>query len=286
MASADNTVDNNNMAIQLYEPPQVGETAAAAAASNPTNAVDSTTANPSDSSNTISNNNNNADSTTGWKWRWPDIRNEEGRRSSLLLDVKRGLIEQIWTTLEVKMLDRFRASCFGAYLHYPKNLVPSAVMHLMISQQVIKEGAEEDELWFLVGDKFVRLSKYEYALVTGLRFGPTNFDPNADCECSEEGVFRKFVDPENKYGKKGAPYTDVLKLFKKPPRVLRRSPQDLLKIAKVLFVHGYFYAIDTRTNIAKWLWVLVEDEKEWEKFPWGAYSFQIFIMRMKNLKAH
>ncbi|KAL3649445.1 hypothetical protein CASFOL_005848 [Castilleja foliolosa] len=285
MASADNTVDNNNMAIQLYEPPQVGETAAAAAASNPTNAVDSTTANPSDSSNTISNNNNNADSTTGWKWRWPDIRNEEGRRSSLLLDVKRGLIEQIWTTLEVKMLDRFRASCFGAYLHYPKNLVPSAVMHLMISQQVIKEGAEEDELWFLMGDKFVRLSKYEYALVTGLRFGPTNFDPNADCECSEEDVFRKFVDPENKYGKKGAPYTDVLKLFKKPPRVLRRSPQDLLKIAKVLFVHGYFYAIDTRTNIAKWLWVLVEDEKEWEKFPWGAYSFQIFIMRMKNLKA-
>ncbi|KAL3650879.1 hypothetical protein CASFOL_007282 [Castilleja foliolosa] len=218
MASADNTVDNNNMAIQLYEHPQVGETAAAAD-SNPTNAVDSTTANPSDSSNTISNNNNNADSTTGWKWRWPNIRNEEGRRSSLLLDVKRGLIEQIWTTLEVKVLDRFRASCFGAYLNYPNNLVPSAVMHLMISQQVIKEGAEEDELWFLVGDKFVRLSKYEYALVTGLRFGPTNFDPNADCECSEEGVFRKFVDPENKYGKKGAPYTDVLKLFKKPPRV-------------------------------------------------------------------
>ncbi|KAL3652709.1 hypothetical protein CASFOL_002390 [Castilleja foliolosa] len=96
MASADNTVDNNNMAIQLYEPPQVGETAAAAA-SNPTNAVDPTTANPSDSSTTISNNNNNnnADSTTGWKWRWPDIRNEEGRRSSLLLDVKRGLIEQM-----------------------------------------------------------------------------------------------------------------------------------------------------------------------------------------------
>ncbi|KAL3634061.1 hypothetical protein CASFOL_021115 [Castilleja foliolosa] len=283
MASADNTVDNNNMAIQLYEPPQVGETAAA---SNPTNAVDPTTANPSDSSTTISNNNNNnADSTTSWKWRWPDIRNEEGRRSSLLLDVKRGLIEQIWTTLEVKMLDRFRASCFGAYLHYPKNQVPSAVMHLMISQQVIKEGAEEDELWFLVGDKFVRLSKYEYALVTGLRFGPTNFDPNADCECSKEGVFRKFVDPDNKYGKKGAPYTDVLKLFKKTHRALRRSPEDLLKIAKVLFVHGYFYAIDTRTNIAKWLWVLVEDENEWEKFPWGAYSFQIFIMRMKNLKA-
>ncbi|KAL3627222.1 hypothetical protein CASFOL_028585 [Castilleja foliolosa] len=117
MASADNTVDNNNMMIQLYQPPQVGETAAA---SNLTNAVDSTPANPADSSTTIFDN-NNADSTTGWKWMWPDIRNDEGRRSSLLLDVKRDLIEQIWTTLGEKMLDRFCASCFGAYLHYPKN---------------------------------------------------------------------------------------------------------------------------------------------------------------------
>ncbi|KAL3646923.1 hypothetical protein CASFOL_009467 [Castilleja foliolosa] len=182
MASADNTVDNNNMVIQLYQPPQVGETAAAAA--NPTNAVDSTPANSTDSSTTIFDN-NNADSTTGWKWMWPDIRNDEGRRSSLLLDVNRDLIEQIWTSLGKQMLDRFHASCFGAYLHCPKNQVPCAVMHLMISQQVIKEGAEVDELWFLVGDKFVRLSKYEYALVTGLRFGPTNFDPNADCDCSK-----------------------------------------------------------------------------------------------------
>ncbi|KAL3627237.1 hypothetical protein CASFOL_028600 [Castilleja foliolosa] len=218
MASADNTVDNNNTMIQLYQPPQVGETAAAAAsASNPTNTVDSTPENPADSSTTIFDN-NNADSTTGWKWMWPDIRNDEGRRISLLLDVKRSLIEQIWTTLGEKMLDRFRASCFGAYLHYPKNQVPSAVMHLMILQQVIKEGAEEDELWFLVGDKFVRLSKYEYALVTGLRFEPTNFDPNADSDCSKEGVYRKFVDPENNYGKKGAPYIDVLNLFKKSPK--------------------------------------------------------------------
>ncbi|KAL3619677.1 hypothetical protein CASFOL_034589 [Castilleja foliolosa] len=259
MASADNTVDNNNMMIQLYRPPQVGETAAAAA-SNPTNTVDSTPENPADSSTTISDN-NNADSTTGWKWMWPDIRNDEGRRSSLLLDVKRDLIEQIWTTLGEKMLDRFRASCFGAYLHYPKNQVPSAVMHLMITQQVIKEA------------------------MVPCGFGPTNFDLNADSNCSKEGVYKKFVDPENNYGKKGALCTDVLNLFKKPPKALRRSPEDLLKIAKVLFVHGYFYAIDKWTNIAKWLWVLVEDENEWETFPWGAYSFQIFIMRMKNLKA-
>ncbi|KAL3633877.1 hypothetical protein CASFOL_022639 [Castilleja foliolosa] len=205
MASADNTVNNNNMEIQVYQPPQVGETAAAA---NPRNAADSTPTNTADSSTTISDN-NNADSTTGWKWMWPNLRIAEGKRSSLLLDVKKELPTEFSKGLGSQMLQLFCENCFGAYLQYPKTQVPSAVMHLMLSQQVIKEGAEEDELWFLVGDKFVRFSKYEYALVTGLRFGTSNFDPNAISRCPKKGVFMKFVDPENKYGKKGAPYDDV-----------------------------------------------------------------------------
>ncbi|KAL3656086.1 hypothetical protein CASFOL_000482 [Castilleja foliolosa] len=269
------------MEIQVYQPPQVGETAAAA---NPTNAADSTPTNTTDSSTTISDN-NNADSTTGWKWMWPNLRIAEGRRSSLLLDVKKELPTEFSKGLGSQMLQHFRESCFEAYLQYPKTQVPSAVMHLMLSQQVIKEGAEEDELWFLVGDKFVRFSKYEYALVTGLRFGTTNFDPNAISRCPKKGVFRKFVDPENKYGKKGAPYDDVLDLFKKPPKALRRSPEELLKIAKVLFVHGFLVGVDKWNIIANWLCVLVEREDEWETFPWGAYSFQILILRLKNVKA-
>ncbi|KAL3621841.1 hypothetical protein CASFOL_034327 [Castilleja foliolosa] len=163
MASA----DNNNMAIEVYQPSQVGETDAA----NPTIAADANSANAADSTTTISDN-NNADSMTG------------------------------------------------------------TVMHLMLSQQVIKEGADEDELWFLVGDKFVRFSKYEYALVTGLRFGPTSFAPNEDCDIPTEGVHRKFIDPGNNFSKKGAKYVFVLELFKNPPRDLKKSRESLLKIAK------------------------------------------------------
>ncbi|KAL3651596.1 hypothetical protein CASFOL_004598 [Castilleja foliolosa] len=108
-------------------------------------------------------------------------------------------------------------------------------IHLMLSQQVIKEGADEDELWFLVGDKFVRFSKYEYALVTGLRFGLTNFDPNEDYEIQTNGVYRKFIDPENEFGKKGAEYEFVFQWFKKAPKN-KKTLASLLKIAKVLFI--------------------------------------------------
>ncbi|KAL3622981.1 hypothetical protein CASFOL_031797 [Castilleja foliolosa] len=128
------------------------------------------------------------------------------------------------------------------------------------AQQVIKEGTDEDELWFLVGDKFVRFSKYEYALVTGLRFGPTDFDSNADCDIPTEGVYRTFIDPQNEFKKNGAKYTSVL------------------------FVHGFFVSIDKRYRIANWLWALVEETEKWETFPWGAYLFQILMYRMKNAK--
>ncbi|KAL3652157.1 hypothetical protein CASFOL_001838 [Castilleja foliolosa] len=229
MASA----DNNNMAIEVYQPSQVGETDAAnpTNAVNPTIAADSNPANAADSTTTISNN-NNVDSTTGREWRWPEIRFPElKKKTSILLDVRTESIKEFQNRLGDRNLDLFRESCFGAYLNYPKNQVIGTVMHLMLSQQVIKEGADEDELWFLVGDKFVRFSKYEYALVTGLRFGPTSFDPNEDCDIPTEGVYRKFIDPENKFSRKGAEYGD-----------------------------------------------------KWETFPWGAYTFQILMMRMKNAK--
>ncbi|KAL3625720.1 hypothetical protein CASFOL_030249 [Castilleja foliolosa] len=281
--------DNNNMEIELYRPSQVGETDAAnpTNAENPTNSTTANSANAAELSTTISDNENaDADSTTGWKWKWPKVRNLAGKKASILLDVKTDVIQDINNRLGKQTLERFRESCFGAYLHYPRSQVPATVMHLMLRQQVIKEGADEDELWFLVGDTFVRFSKYEYALVTGLRFGPTNFDPNADNEIRKDGVYRKFIDPHNKFSKKGAKYTFVLNLFNNPPKELRRSKEreSLLKIAKVLFVHGFLVAIDTRYRIANWVWSLVENENECETFPWVAYSFQILMYRMKNAK--
>ncbi|KAL3651453.1 hypothetical protein CASFOL_004455 [Castilleja foliolosa] len=189
----------------------------------------------------------------GWEWRYPKIRFPEFKQTSILLEVRTELIEEFHNKLGSTELALFRESCSGAYLDYPKKQIPGTAMHLMLSQQVIREGADEDELWFLVGDKFVRFSKYEYALVTGLRFGPTNFDPNEDYKIRTEGVYKEFIDPKNEFGKKGAEYEFVFQWFKKAPKNKKTRP-SLLKIAKVLFVHGFFYAIGKRQRIANWLW--------------------------------
>ncbi|KAL3637708.1 hypothetical protein CASFOL_018156 [Castilleja foliolosa] len=226
--------DNNNMEIELYEPSQVGETDLAnpTNAGNPTNSANANSANAAELSTTISDNQNaDADSTmsfdTGWKWMWPKVRNPAGKKTSIVLDVKTDVIQYINNRLGKQTLERFRESCFGAYLHYPRNQVPATVMHLMLRQQVIKE--------------VLTRTSYGSLWVTSLSdFQNTNthLSPGA----------------------------------------------NLLKIANVLFVHGFFVAIDKRYHIANWVWSLVEDENEWETFPWGAYSFQILMYRMKNAK--
>ncbi|KAL3619747.1 hypothetical protein CASFOL_034659 [Castilleja foliolosa] len=152
---------------------------------------------------------------------------------------------------------KFKNSCFGRYLEYCKDKnanCPNAVLHAMLGQQVKRvDVSEPDALWFRVRNKFLHFSKYEYALVTGLRFGPTDFDPNVKYEYPAGGVFK------------------------------RRNVDDELKIAKLLFVCGFLLGLDLLGSkaIPKWLWVLVEDKDRWESFPWGSYTFQILYSKIE-----
>ncbi|KAL3619011.1 hypothetical protein CASFOL_037239 [Castilleja foliolosa] len=140
---------------------------------------------------------------------------------------------------------KFQGGCFGRYLEYCTNKnaqCPNTAMHAMLGQQVDTQGAGVDELWFRVGDQFLRFSKYEYALVTGLKFGHTDFDLNEDYSYPFDGG--EFA----------------------------VSTDDQLKISKVIFVCSVLFGEDNlKKPIPRWLWVLVDDEDKWENFPWGSY---------------
>ncbi|KAL3644386.1 hypothetical protein CASFOL_012318 [Castilleja foliolosa] len=176
---------------------------------------------------------------------------------------------------------KFKDSCFGRYLEYCKDKntnCPNAVLHAMLGQQVKRvDVSEPDALWFRVRNKFLRFSKYEYALVTGLRFGPTDFDPKVKYEYPAGGVFKRRNGDETKM----VTYKDLLPLFLSGH--FHDSVDDELKIAKLLFVCGFLLGLDLWGSkaIPKWLWVLVEDEDKWESFPWGSYTFQILYSKIE-----
>ncbi|KAL3632457.1 hypothetical protein CASFOL_025441 [Castilleja foliolosa] len=176
---------------------------------------------------------------------------------------------------------KFKDSCFGRYLEYCKDKntnCPNAVLHAMLGQQVKRvDVSEAGALWFRVKNIFLRFSKYEYALVTGLRFGPTNFDPKVKYEYPAGGVFKRRNGDETKM----VTYKDLLPLFLSGH--FHDSVEDELKIAKLLFVCGFLLGLDLWGSkaITKWLWVLVEDEDKWESFPWGSYTFQILYSKIE-----
>ncbi|KAL3618987.1 hypothetical protein CASFOL_037215 [Castilleja foliolosa] len=180
-----------------------------------------------------------------------------------------------------KAYQKFKDSCFGRYLEYCKDKntnCPNAVLHAMLGQQVKRvDVSEPDALWFRVKNTFLRFSKYEYALVTGLRFGPTDFDPKVKYEYQAGGVFKRRNGDETKM----VTYKDLLPLFLSGH--FHDSVDDELKIAKLLFVCGFLLGLDLWGSkaIPKWLWVLVEDEDKWESFPWGSYTFQILYSKIE-----
>lgn len=60
------------------------------------------------------------------------------------------------------------------------------------------------------------------------------------------------------------------------------TAQEYLKAANLLV---YYLMLVCRVNpwIEDWVWVLVEDEAAWFRFPWGSYSFQILYYQIAVL---
>ncbi|KAL3615982.1 hypothetical protein CASFOL_040276 [Castilleja foliolosa] len=176
---------------------------------------------------------------------------------------------------------KFKGGCFGRYLEYCTNKnaqCPNTAMHAMLGQQVNRQGGGVDELWFRVGDQFLRFSKYEYALVSGLKFGHTDFDPNEDYSYPSDGVYKRKICR----GRGGIKLNDLVERFAEGEFAV--STDDQLKISKVIFVCSVLFGEDNlKKSIPEWLWVLVEDEDKWENFPWGSYTFQILYSKIQQV---
>ncbi|GFP93881.1 hypothetical protein PHJA_001532400 [Phtheirospermum japonicum] len=174
--------------------------------------------------------------------------------------------------------EKFSSSCFGRYLKFwTEGASCSSAIHAVLGQEVTIPGANPNELWFRVGDdQFTRLSKYEFALITGLRFGESDFDPNAQHDVVQDGVYARLI-----RGRARALVSKVLKQFE-DGQYAAASADDQLKIAKILFLYGFVFGVDGYAKaVDKWAWCLVEDEHRWENFPWGKYSYQFLLKGLR-----
>ncbi|KAL6506426.1 hypothetical protein OROGR_024607 [Orobanche gracilis] len=212
-------------------------------------------------------------------WKRPNMR---GSKCSINGYVRLGIVKTIIVELSSVGEDtirEFRESCLGHFIREEwGGFVSNAALHALFSNEVVRPDAQADEFWFRIGHRLIRFSRFEYALVTGMRFGDSDFDIHGDDVHIEGSVYDRYPILSS-----GGQMLDRIR-DRFATGYFRQQSGDALKVAKVLCVSYLLFGFDGGKHIAdRWLWTLVEDQTRWESFPWGGYSYQILVTYLREI---
>ena len=165
-------------------------------------------------------------------------------------------------------LDEFAKSCFGHFLSFDANAIFSShLVHNLLTREITFEGAGQNEIWFGIGQRRMRFSKYEFCLVTGLKFGGPSNIPSFNSIPVRGGVYQRY------WPTMDVNVTRLNQRFIEPGAVFQK-PLDAFKIALVLFVETFLFGSDYRKKVSSWLFSLVEELEQFNRFPWGKHVYQ------------
>ncbi|KAL3645715.1 hypothetical protein CASFOL_010895 [Castilleja foliolosa] len=212
-----------------------------------------------------------------WSWKRNTLKR---RKAEIKLYSKLTVVSQIDEELKLTgdgVHQDFSNSCFGFLMGLDTHgscCIPA--LHYLFAHEVVKANADPDELWYRVGGRFIRFSKHEFALVTGLSFKPTTFDPSEKHDPPVNGLFFRH------YKGQRVKMDDLRSDFTKGE--FRGSPDDALKVAKLLIFYFLLFGRDGRHSyIHNWAWTLVEDINQWETFIWGKYTYQYLLINLRRV---
>ncbi|KAL6506717.1 hypothetical protein OROHE_022549 [Orobanche hederae] len=199
------------------------------------------------------------------------------------MTMKEDFIEVIRCRLESsgeEAVEGLRASAFGNYPKYKDHIAKSQkCICCIVSRQV--EGVpdpDENAMWFKVNGEVIRFSKVKFALVTGLRFGTSQFNPYEDHGIPETSLYTRLFKNEK------ITSIHLWNLFKSKDFHIENAA-DCINLCKVIIAAHVVLGNDPcNWKIPDWVWVLVEDEQAWDRFPWGSMSFQILQRAVNNVR--
>ncbi|KAL6510900.1 hypothetical protein OROGR_022024 [Orobanche gracilis] len=160
-----------------------------------------------------------------------------GSKCSINGYVRLGIVKTIIVELSSVGEDtirEFRESCLGHLIREEwGGFVSNAALHALFSNEVVRPDAQADEFWFRIGRRLIRFSRFEYALVTGMRFGDSDFDIHGDDVHIEGSVYDRY--PILSSG--GQMLDRIRDQF--ATGYFRQQSGDALKVAKVYWFHIY-----------------------------------------------
>ncbi|KAL6561068.1 hypothetical protein OROGR_003788 [Orobanche gracilis] len=178
-------------------------------------------------------------------WKRPNMR---GSKCPINGYVRLGIVTTIIVELSSVGEDtirEFRESCLGHFIREEwGGFVSNVALHALFSNEVVRPDAQADEFWFRIGRRLIRFSRLEYALVTGMRFGDSDFDIHGDDVHIEGSVYDRYPILSS-----GGQMLDRIR-DRFATGYFRQQSGDALKVAKVgpdsmgeLSMGGYSYQI-------------------------------------------
>ncbi|KAL6518603.1 hypothetical protein OROGR_019105 [Orobanche gracilis] len=126
-------------------------------------------------------------------WKRPNMR---GSKCSINGYVRLGIVKTIIVELSSvgkDIIREFRESCLGHFIREEwGGFVYNAALHALFSNELVRPDAQVDEFWFSIGRRLIRFSRFEYALVTVMRFGDSDFDIHGDDVHIEGSVYDRY----------------------------------------------------------------------------------------------
>ena len=140
-------------------------------------------------------------------------------------------------------------------------------MHSLLAREIVVDGVRDSELYFGVGGRQFKFSKYELCLLTGLKFGGRAHFPTYNNSIVEGGVLQRYW-PNRKI--------EVVSLqMRLCGQGARFEHQDNpLKIALVVFVERFLFDADYRKTVSPWLFSLAEEMEQFNSFSWKNLFFK------------
>ena len=116
----------------------------------------------------------------------------------------------------------------------------------------------------------------DFALITGLLFGASTFDTTMEYDISGMASYRAFCDPGRA--------TDIKQLIANVtnPENMVEDVDGSLHLRAVLVCVAHCMICGADKHVEPWMWALVNDLDAFDRFPWGAYAYQV----MKHYTEH
>ena len=200
----------------------------------------------------------------------------------------RNVLNDIKIHLTESQLEMYTKTCFGKLLDIPLKF-QGAFIHCLLLREVILSNPRPLEMWFQFSDHQIRFGPYEFAILSGLRFGslpaPSSFNFYEEVEV--QGSNKKQRVERNRLRDTYFPGMEKISLrqYKDKFTSINFSmvpDEDAVKLALILFLELYIHGRDKRRYITEFHMQLVDDLDRFNVYPWGTYAWAVSYKYLRD----